>query len=165
MAGIENTGVLSLDAFFGIPDFRMKEKVMNMVVALRSLAEKTVMIQTRKPEEKVFEWALKGNISDFYREEIAERKQFGYPPFNTFIKLTLQGNKADIRKKMEQAESMLKPYEVNIFEAFHRGVDRSYILHGLIIIPRDKWVDKNLLEKLRMLSPEFAIHVDPENLL
>ena len=162
---IENTGVLSLDAFFGIPDFRMKEKIMNIIINLRSLATQTCMVQTRRPEEKIFALALSGNISDFYREEIAERKQFGYPPFNTFIKLTLQGSKADVRKKMEHAAGLLKPYELNIFEAFHRGVDRSYILHGVIIIPREKWVDKNLLEKLRMLPQEFAVNVDPENLL
>ncbi len=159
---IDFSGVVSIDSLFAIPEFRMNEKIMHMLVSIRSATQKKMIVQTRRPEEKLFEYALRGNLSDFYRDEIVERERFGYPPFNTFIKITLEGKKAHVREKMEQAQEMFKPFDLNIFESQSSSL---YAVHGLLIVPKTKWPDENLLERLRSLSPDFIIKVDPESLL
>lgn len=162
---VNNAGVVSLDAFFAIPDFRINEKVMHILLSLRQLAEQALIIQTRQPEQSVFDYALKGNLSDFYREEIALRKSLGYPPFQTFIKITREGKKVEARKAMEEAKKFLAPYEISLFESYHKGTDTNYMVHGLIMLGADEWVDKTLLSKLRALPPDFQIKIDPDSLL
>lgn len=162
---INNAGVVSLDSFFALPDFRINEKIMRILLALRNLAEHALIVQTRQPEQSVFDYALKGNLSDFYREEISVRKSLGYPPFRTFIKITREGTKAEARKAMEDLKKYLAPYDVSLFESFHKGTDKHYVVHGLLVLDRDQWVDKTLLSKLRSLSPEFQIKIDPDSLL
>ncbi len=162
---INNAGVVSLDAFFAIPDFRINEKVMHILLFLRNIAEHALIVQTRQPDQSVFDYALKGNLSDFYREEIGVRKSLGYPPFQTFIKISREGKKVEARKAMEEAKKFLAPYEVSLFESFHKGTDANYIVHGLIMLGSDEWVDKTLLSKLRALPPDFQIKIDPDSLL
>ncbi|MHB1316249.1 MAG: primosomal protein N' family DNA-binding protein [Minisyncoccota bacterium] len=162
---IDNAGVVSLDAFFALPDFRINEKIMHILLALRNLAEHAFIIQTRQPEQNVFDYALKGNLSDFYREEISLRKKLNYPPFQTFIKISKEGKKVEARKAMEEAKKFLAPYEVSLFESFHKGTNENYTVHALIILDRRDWVDKVLLSKLRALPPDFQIKIDPDSLL
>lgn len=162
---INNAGVVSLDAFFALPDFRINEKIMHILLSLRTLAEHAVIIQTRQPDQHVFDFALKGNLSDFYREEIKIRKDLGYPPFRTFIKISREGKKNEARKAMEAAKKFLVPYDVSLFESFHKGTDHHYIVHGLIVLEQDQWVDPRLLSKLRSLPPDFQIKIDPDSLL
>ena len=72
---IENVAVAALDSLFALPDYRINEKVFNFLIRLRALASKRFIVQTRNVETKLFHDALKGNLLDFYRTEIAERKR------------------------------------------------------------------------------------------
>ena len=74
---VENAAIASIDSLFSIPDFRITEKIMSVIIKMRSIAQKRIILQTRIPDEKVFEYGAKGNILDFYKDEIARRKQFG----------------------------------------------------------------------------------------
>ncbi len=162
---VESSAIISLDSLFSLPDFRIQEKILYMLIRMRSFTNENFVVQTRKPDEKVFEYGLKGNMSDFYREEIEARKKFNYPPFTTLIKLTLEGKKEIIVKEMEETQNLLEPFEVEVFPAFTHTVKGNYVLHGLIRIPEENWPNMDLVEKLRGLSPAISIKVDPETLL
>lgn len=162
---VENAAIISLDSLFALPDFRIGERIMYMLIRVRSLTTKQFLVQTRKSEEKVFEYGLKGNINDFYKAEIESRKNFNYPPFTTLIKITMEGKKDIIVKEMEQAQKMLEPYEVEVFPAFTHTVRGNFVLHGLIRFSTEALLPKDLLRKLRSLSPAISIKVDPETLL
>lgn len=162
---VENSAIVSLDSLFALPDFRIQEKILHMLIRMRSLTTKSLMVQTRKPDEKVFEYGLKGNMSDFYKGEIENRKKFNYPPFTILIKITLEGKKDKIIKEMEEAQNILDPFEVEVFPAFTHTVRGNYVLHGLLRIPHEEWPNKELVEKLCLLSPSIALKVDPETLL
>ncbi|MEK7463562.1 MAG: hypothetical protein AAB610_00355 [Patescibacteria group bacterium] len=162
---VENSAIISLDSLFALPDFRIQEKILYMLIRVRTLTTKQFIVQTRKSDEKVFEYGLKGNMSDFYRGAISEREKFKYPPFTTLIKLTLEGKKEKIVKEMEEAQNVLDPYEVEVFPAFTHTVRENFVLHGLLRLPREKWPDRDILEKLRSLSPSIVVKVDPETLL
>ncbi len=162
---VENSAIISLDSLFSLPDFRIQEKILGLLIRMRSLTTQSFVVQTRKPDEKVFDYGLKGNLHDFYRATIDERKKFKYPPFSLLIKLTLEGKKDEIVQTMEEVQTLLEPYEVEVFPAFTFTVRGNHILHGLIRVEKNKWVDEGLLEKLKSLPPSVIVKVDPETLL
>jgi len=104
-------------------------------------------------------------LLDFYREEISERKTFGYPPFQMLIKITWSGKKALAKEEVEKLSKILSDYEHITYPAFIQEVKGLYRMNTLIKLDRDKWVDKNLLEILRSIPPYFAIRIDPEDIL
>lgn len=162
---IENTAVASLDALFSLPDFRINEKILHILLKIRSLTESSFFVQTRIPDEKILDHALKGNLIDFYREEITAREAFKYPPFTTLIKISLSGVRGVVTKEMLELKEFLKPFETEIFPAFIEESRGAFTLHGLLRLPRGAWIDRQLLSKLLQLPPQFRIAVEPETLL
>ncbi len=162
---VENSAIISLDSLFSLPDFRIQEKILYMLIRIRTLTTRNFIAQTRKPDEKVFEYGLKGNMSDFYRGSIDERKKFNYPPFTQLIKITLEGKKDTIVKEMENIQNTLDPYEVEVFPAFTHTVRGNYVLHGLLRLNRNSWPHSDLIYKLRTISPSATVKVDPDTLL
>lgn len=166
---VEYAGVVSMDSFFSIPDYRILEKIMHILLKIRSITLEAALVQTRRPEELVFEFGLKGNMIDFYREEIALRKQFLYPPFSTVVKFSLEGNREDIAKKMAEAKNLFEPdYEIDVFPSFVRGQKGKSVLHAVAKVPTDEkrtWPDEVFVGRALSLSPDFDIQVDPESLL
>lgn len=162
---IDSTAIISVDSFFSLPDFRINEKVLNILLKTRSLASRNFMIQTRDISQKVIECAVKGNLAEFYRDEIKNRKELEYPPFSMLIKITISGEKKKISEEMQKLEKYLAPCHIAIFPAFTPFAKGKFSMHALIKIPRNSWIDQILLEKLRNLPPQFSINVDPESLL
>ncbi|OHA16815.1 MAG: hypothetical protein A3C79_00605 [Candidatus Taylorbacteria bacterium RIFCSPHIGHO2_02_FULL_45_28] len=162
---VDYVAIASLDSLFALPDFRIQEKIMYVITRLRNVANRSILIQTRKAEEKIFEYGLKGNLSDFYRSILEERKQFSYPPFFTLIKITIEGKKDCIARHMADVQALLEPQEIDIFPAFTATVRGNSIIHGLIKLPEGGWPNSNLMEKLRSLPPNVKVKVNPESLL
>jgi primosomal protein N' len=162
---VDNVAVISLDSLFSIPDFRIQEKIIHTLLSVRSLALRELIIQTRRADEKIFDHALKGNLNDFYRSSIEERKMWNYPPFTTLIKITLEGDKETIVAEMSLIQKNLEPQTVDIFPAFTHTVKGNYVLHGLMRIPAGRWPDRELSDKLRALPPHIRVNIDPDNLL
>lgn len=162
---VENVAVASVDSMFAVPDFRIHEKILSNLIRLRSLAEKNFLIQTRNIDEPVFAFAEKGNLIDFYKQELADREAFDYPPFTVLIKISLSGDRKKVTESMTNLASLLIEYNISVYPAFvsmSRGV---YTVHALIKIGRKRWVESGLYEKLRSLPPSYSIAVDPESIL
>jgi len=162
---VANAAVVSIDSFFSIPDFRINERVLNILLRIKSLTSRNLLIQTRDGEQKIYKYAVQGNLADFYRDEIKDREQLGYPPFSTLIKITLQGDKKSVVAGMEKLQKYLEPFEVDIFPAFIPLIKGKFSMHGLIKIKRGEWVNEVLSKKLKSLPPNYIINIDPESLL
>jgi primosomal protein N' (replication factor Y) len=162
---IDYSAVGSLDALFSIPDFRIHEKIFFIIARLRSVTQKQFLLQTRNPEAGVLSYGVKGNIIDFYREEIESRRQFSFPPFATFIKISYAGKKEDVLTAMDALKVSLAGWTVDIFPAFIATVDGQYVMHALIKLGLHEWIQPELLERLRNLPPSYAINIDPETIL
>ena len=102
---------------------------------------------------------------DFYRDEIKNRQEIGYPPFKQFIKITREDRKEKVVEDMEKLKNILMDYEALAFPAFIQEIRGKYRMHMLIKLKGSSWVDTKLLEILRSLPPAYTINVDPENLL
>ena len=162
---VENVAVVALDSLFALPDYRVNEKIFSLLIRLRALAGKRFIIQTRNVKVDLFEKALKGNLLDFYRTEIAERKQYGYPPFQIFIKVTLRGKRGPVRLAMKALADELAAYEPEVFPAFVPVVAGEYQIHLLIKRRITDWPNPEILERLKNLPPQFIVDVDPDSLL
>ena len=162
---IDYSAVGSLDALFSIPDFRIHEKIFSIIARMRSVTQKHFMLQTRNPDAGVLLFAVKGNIIDFYREEIDQRRQFSFPPFSTFIKISYAGKKEDVLTAMDSLKVALAGWTIDVFPAFIATIDGQYIMHALLKLGAKEWIHSELLDRLRSLPPSYAINIDPESIL
>lgn len=162
---VENSAVATMDSLFSLPEWRMPEKILSLLLKIKEITEREMLIQTRKPDQKIFDYVQKGNLVDFYKDEIKKRKQFGYPPFNIFIKITVVGTKESVMKEMEYIKKLLEKYDIQIYPSSIKTARGKYAMHGLLKIERDKWPDKEIVKILRSLPPYFSIDVDPESIL
>lgn len=165
---VERVAVISFDALFTMPDFRINEKIFHLLLKLRSLAKKTFLIQSRLGEQDLFNDAARGNISGFYKREIESRKQFQYPPFKLLIKITRERkHKTQVKKEAEALEKQLEEWHPFSYPAFISKVKNIYTWHILLKIDPDTWPDKQ--EKLRQILSSlplaWKINIDPESLL
>lgn len=162
---VENVAIVAVDGMLAIPDFRMNERIFNMLLRLRRLASKNFFIQTRKSDNKIFEYAAKGDLVNFYREEIADRQLLGYPPISLLIKISLRGKIHVLKKEVENLAEILKEWSPETFPAFIPMVKGLYRMNILLKLPYEKWVDRKLLDVLLSLPPQVEIKVDPEDIL
>lgn len=157
--------IASLDSLLALPDFRIEEKIMYILIRLRNMATRSILVQTRRVEEKVFEFGLKGNLSDFYRYVNDQRKHYSYPPFGALLKISIEGKKELIAQDMAKIQKLIDPHIIDIFPAFTFSVRGNSIIHGLIKMETHQWPDLSLVEKLRALPPNVNVKVNPESLL
>ncbi|MCE3296103.1 MAG: priA [Crocinitomicaceae bacterium] len=88
-------GVLDADMMLRRPDFRAFERSFQLMTQVagragRKLKRGKVIIQTREPENWIIQKVIEHNYTDFYENEILERKNFFYPPFYKVIRFTLK---------------------------------------------------------------------------
>lgn len=164
---IENVAVVGIDSLFTIPDFRLNEKMMNTLLSIRQKSTKRFLIQTRNPDNPLFTYVLRGNLLDFYRAEIAERRELGYPPFQLFIKVRWSGKRENAKTEIEPLTRALSAggFEHLSFPAFVQEERGLYRMNILIKLNPRTWPDQNLLAILRALPRAFFVSVDPEDVL
>lgn len=157
--------VTSTDSLFSLPDFRIHEKILRKLLEVKLKAERAFVVQTRYPEEKLFQSLTQGNLMDFYRTEISSREQFKYPPFSVIIKIRFEGGEAEVAEKAEYIEKLFAQYRPSIFPAFTPKIKDRYQVNAVMKVPTAKWPHEDILSKLLSLPPYFRVKVDPEDLL
>ena len=163
---IENTAVAAIDSLLARPDYRVNEKVFRLLIRLRALAGKLFFVQRRQVKAKLFELAGRGSLLEFYQQELAERREYHYPPFRIFIKITVVGVKEKVLLEMENLEQSLAGYEYDVFSPPRDGRRRAdFTLNLLLRLSAERWPETPVVEILKALPPEYLVNVDPENLL
>lgn len=187
---VDNTAVASIDSLFALPDFQTGENIFNLLMRLKLKTNKRFFIQTRKPEDKIFEYVLRGDVLEFYRKEIRERKKWGYPPFKTLIKISNSGGEKIANEEMGQLEKFLKKYEPMLFSSCGKSINGHEEINILIKSEPTDWPKKappapetaadetvrglasgsseeyaSLLEILLSLPPRFIVKINPDSIL
>jgi primosomal protein N' (replication factor Y) (superfamily II helicase) len=85
-------GVINADTFLHLPDFRSAERTFQMLTQVagragRRASGSEVVIQSYSPEHYTIQHAAQHDFHGFYQEEIAYRRQHGYPPFKRLARL------------------------------------------------------------------------------
>ncbi len=116
--------VLNADPLFNQPDFRAYERAYQMLeqVAGRAGRKGTkgeVLIQAFDPENVVLEMVRHHDYNALYHHQLAERKQFNYPPFYRVIRLQLRDHNA---VRVHRVTAELQTYLARVFGARVSGV-------------------------------------------
>ncbi|MDD4995494.1 MAG: primosomal protein N' [Patescibacteria group bacterium] len=161
-------GIINSDNLFNIPDFRSTERAWQEIRKIRNLAGALgaeIFIQTMRPDNKVLQSV--DSPDNFFRDEIAARQSFNYPPFTKLIKLIIQNTNEELAQGLAQriyaelgalvqkGAEILGPYPATPKKI--RGQFRILIT---LKIPRD--MDKNFL---KTYANDIIIDVDPEFIL
>lgn len=87
-------GILNADSSLLIPDFVSAERtyqLLSQVIGRAGrghLAHSTVLLQTYNPGSELIRAAMEQDWEAFYQTQLAERRQFNFPPFAHVVKLT-----------------------------------------------------------------------------
>ena len=109
-------GIINADALIHFPDFRSHERAFQLIAQVAGRAGRKsgpgrVLIQTSQPLHPVIQYARNYEYKELYSSEMAERKEFHYPPAIRMIRLTLKHK--DRRNLMAKADFLgldLKKY-------------------------------------------------------
>ena len=162
---INNVLAIGLDTFLALPDWRASEKLFDTLLRLKQLANKHFIIQTRQPDEKIFSYINSGNLIDFFRDELAERQDLGYPPFKIIIKISLAGQLNEIRKEMTELGKLLGYWHPLLYPDLNKNAKGQPIVNLLLRLPVSYWPDPEMIKILKNLNPNFVVNVDPLSIL
>ena len=163
---VDRTVIISIDAMFSMPDFRIRERILNILMKTKDLARESFIIQTRHAEDLLFRHALDGNLAEFYRFEFLERKKYDFPPFTTIIKISsMRSTEQALGNDFKALEEVFKDYDFNYYPAFTERVKGKYVMNGIIRVEKNKWPNDDLRQKLINLDPQYDIVIDAESIL
>ncbi|MEX2052260.1 MAG: hypothetical protein WD991_01005 [Candidatus Paceibacterota bacterium] len=167
--------VAAFDSFWSIPNYKMSEKVVQLLIAIAGKTKEELIIQTKNEKDPALLALTRGNLLNFIREELVDRKNLSYPPYKRFIKITFHGDKTETLRAKDFLMNHFGGYNPEIFSGFISKQKGRYVTNALIKVDPKNWsypelsahssLDQGLLAKLLALPPLFEIFVDPEDLL
>jgi len=85
-------GVISADTALYLPDYRAAERTFQLLTQVAGRAGRTTrggraIVQTYDPDHYAIQAAARHDYGAFYRRELSERRQLGYPPFSRLVAL------------------------------------------------------------------------------
>jgi primosomal protein N' (replication factor Y) len=165
-------GIVNADILFNLPDFRSGERTFQVLtqVAGRSGRGKTVgrvLIQTFHPEQYAIIFSRLQNYTEFYKHEIATRRELALPPFTRLYLLRFSGrNEAQVRTEAQRVHGIcsrvrgVKVYGPN--PSFYYRVRRNYRFFVLLKTDPDfSRTRLGFLKDIRPKSVKFEVDVDP----
>jgi primosomal protein N' (replication factor Y) len=155
---------VTVDHLFALPGFRVRERLMRLLFELKAVSQEKVIIQTRLAADQLWQYFESGTIAEFYRREISERQEAGYPPFSILVKITRIGTEESVQRDLDRLVRLLAAYEPVVYPAWTQGKGK-YIAHALIKVPIAKWQEPELSAVLSALPPIFIINVEPADIL
>lgn len=92
---VKVVGVLSADSLINHPDFRSHERGFQQMIQSagrsgRKNDQGVVLIQSADSQQAIYRYVIRHDYVGFFNEELAERKQFGYPPYSRLIRITVK---------------------------------------------------------------------------
>ncbi len=157
-------GILNADALISFPDFRAFERAYQLLAQVSGRAGRKevpgkVVIQTYQPQHAALQYVETNDFNAMYVSQIAERREFHYPPVARLIKVTLKH--VDEQVVTEAAKTLalaLRP----AFNGLVLGpesplvsrVQNYYLKDFWIKLPKDNTLSANK-KKLRQIITEF----------
>ncbi|MFO7924495.1 MAG: primosomal protein N' [Bacteroidales bacterium] len=139
-------GILNADNMLLFPDFRAQERSFQLMSQVsgragRRVKRGRVVIQTGFPDHPVIKNIIENNLERHFREQLAERRQFRYPPFVRLIKLVIKEKNRDVAEKAARslASGLRARFGSRVLGPEYPPVGRvqnRYILHILLKIEK-----------------------------
>ncbi|MBL8153179.1 MAG: primosomal protein N' [Anaerolineae bacterium] len=107
-------GVVSADMGLNLPDFRAGERTFQLLTQVAGRAGRGVLggrvvLQTYQPEHYAVQAAARHDFQRFYAQEIAYRRDLGYPPFRRLARIVFRdASETRARSEAESAAHLLR---------------------------------------------------------
>ena len=161
-------GVIFAEENLNLPDFRTHERyiqLLNQVVGRtgRHTKNSKVIIQTLKPENKLFYQFLDENLNSFLEEELHRRKKYHFPPFSKLTKIEFK--EKDLNK--------LKIKTKDLERKLHQNRVKFHSVTPLIYRKNNQFIHHIFLQNTNpikyiqelILDPNCIIDRDPQSTL
>jgi primosomal protein N' (replication factor Y) len=169
-------GVVSADTAIYLPDYRSSERTFQLLTQVagragRGLLGGRVIIQTYNPDHYAVRAAARHDFAAFYADELAYRRQMGYPPFGRLARVLIRAPQAEQARRA--AKRLAAALQALIAE---QRLDATWLigpapcfferLGGL-----DRWQvivrgpDPSALLRAVHLDPAWQVDVDPVSML
>jgi primosomal protein N' (replication factor Y) len=169
---LSTLGILLADTSLYMPDFSAQERTHQLISQVlgrigRGHVAGQAVVQTYHPDHPVLIDAIEGNYQHFYKNELAERKQFLFPPYCYLLKLTVRranviGAETAALKLKSDIEN--RGYKVRVegpAPSFYERLQGKYQWQLVI-----KAVDRGELVKvIAELPANWSYDLDPMDLL
>lgn len=169
-------GVLNSDFSLNLPDFRASETVFQLLTQVagrsgRGAIPGEVIIQTSLPDNATIQLASKQDYEGYYKEEIAIRTLFRYPPIVQMVKVAFSGDSEGHTR--EAAENLRKAvigmlpndFEIHpVVASGHAKVKDKFRFQFLLRGPNISAINKALmkvLEETDIKGIRIKIDVNP----
>ncbi|MFH1597730.1 MAG: primosomal protein N' [Patescibacteria group bacterium] len=158
-------GIINADSSINFPDFNATEKTygdLNFLAKFKKNID--VVLQTFSPEHYVIKSLTEDDYQTFYRAEVENREQFGYPPFKKLVKLIFQDPDQKVvttetEQLFRQLQSRIKKdWEIINLEATPSKRLGRY--RRLIIIKYAGQLPNSFIE---LIPDNWIIDIDPIN--
>jgi primosomal protein N' (replication factor Y) len=94
-SGVALAAVVDADTGLGLPDFRAEERTFQLVTQLAGRSGRDapgrVLVQTFQPDARPLELAARHDVPRFLADELARRRELGYPPFRHLVRIVVAG--------------------------------------------------------------------------
>lgn len=164
-------GIMDADRILYFPDFRAGERAFQQLTQVAGRAGRrekqgTVIIQTRRPEQQIFQQVMSGDYKNFYIQEMGERQRFFYPPFVKLLKITTR------HKDFKMAEKAAKHLhnligEINVKKILlgpEKGligkIKNQYIFESIAKLDRSGNAQAQFKHDLQLILEELQVHRD-----
>jgi len=162
---VEHTIAASIDSVLSSSAWRAHTNALHTLFYLQSNTTENIFVQTRLPDAPVIRTFATGNPTDFIDQELADRKNFGYPPYTTFIGLTWSGTENAVHKTADLVKETLQEWEL-VGPLPPRATSKNRFLGRAVIrLEKDAWPEDGLVQKLKTLAPQVSITVDPDDIV
>ncbi|MBP7804890.1 MAG: hypothetical protein KA052_01545 [Candidatus Pacebacteria bacterium] len=173
---VTHSCIVSFDTLFNIPSYRTNERIIELFLDIAERTTDKLYVQTKNPDEEIISLVQSNNYSSWYRNELAERMDYNYPPASTILKISWYGKAAEKDAAKDYMAEVLAPYAPDMFEStvVVRGKKETAV-NAVIRPKRDEWsvyalldgkgLSENLRELLAKLPDEAKIAINPDNLL
>ncbi len=165
-------GVVMADTSLYFPDYTASERTYQLLRQVlgrigRGHLAGTAIIQTYDPDSVVIQAAVNKDWDSFYRSEIAERRQFRFPPFCHLLKLTCsRASPKSAQSAGNKLVGLLRNSGINAeiigpLPSFHEKVQGKYQWQ---IVLKSKGRHE-LVKAIRLLPAGWSYDIDPTHLL
>jgi primosomal protein N' (replication factor Y) len=103
--GVTLVGVLLADLSLNLPDFRAAERTFQLITQVAGRAGRgerpgRVIVQTLQPNHFSLQHAAQHDYRAFAEQELAARRELGYPPFSRFVQIRCEGERLDATERI-----------------------------------------------------------------
>ncbi|MEM7602594.1 MAG: primosomal protein N' [Verrucomicrobiota bacterium] len=131
-------GILNADVGLHIPDFRAGERTFQLLTQVAGRAgrgelEGEVVVQTYTPHHPSIQYARHHDYDGFAEQELVMRKQFGHPPFQRLVLITIRS------VHQERAEFSLKTLHARLKRNLPAEMKLTEPLPSPLVKSHDQW--------------------------